>query len=98
MNDVIYYTISHRKRNSANVTVDIIITLRHLLAGRISIVNYGGEVMMDTFVRPTFDITTYRTQWSGLTAEMLKNAPKFDYVRQSVMHMLKVVLRNDLKS
>uniref|UniRef100_A0A915DE58 Exonuclease domain-containing protein n=1 Tax=Ditylenchus dipsaci TaxID=166011 RepID=A0A915DE58_9BILA len=40
---------------------------------RISIVNEEGEILLDTYVKPTNEITDYVTQYSGITKEMLKD-------------------------
>ena len=40
---------------------------------RVSIVNYYGEVLLDRFVKSTKEITDYRTQFSGITPELLAN-------------------------
>ncbi|KAF2400360.1 hypothetical protein EJ06DRAFT_466271, partial [Trichodelitschia bisporula] len=40
---------------------------------RISIVNWGGDVVMDEYVKPANPITDYLTQFSGITAEKLAN-------------------------
>ena len=44
---------------------------------RVSIVNYYGEVLLDRFVKPTKEITDYRTQFSGITPELLANGKSF---------------------
>lgn len=35
---------------------------------RVSVVNYAGDVLYDTFVKPGETVTDYRTQWSGVRA------------------------------
>lgn len=35
---------------------------------RVSVVNYAGDVLYDSFVRPGETVTDYRTQWSGVRA------------------------------
>lgn len=39
---------------------------------RISIVNFQGEVVYDTYVQPKQEITDYLTKYSGITPEVLK--------------------------
>lgn len=39
---------------------------RHDVLGRVSVVNYLGDVLYDTFVKPGEEVTDYRTQWSGI--------------------------------
>lgn len=36
---------------------------------RVSVVNYAGDVLYDTFVKPGEPVKDYRTQWSGVRAE-----------------------------
>lgn len=36
---------------------------------RVSVVNYNGDVLYDTFVKPGEKVTDYRTQWSGVREE-----------------------------
>jgi RNA exonuclease 4 len=40
---------------------------------RISIVNYFGHVILDTYVKPQEQITDYRTKHSGITPGVLKD-------------------------
>lgn len=40
---------------------------------RVSLVNFQGEVMYDTLVKPKEEITDYVTKYSGITEEMLKD-------------------------
>lgn len=46
---------------------------------RISIVNYNGCTLLDTFVRPKGNITNYRTWVSGVTKEVIKSKDAMDY-------------------
>lgn len=36
---------------------------------RVSVVNYSGDVLYDTFVKPGETVTDYRTRWSGVRPE-----------------------------
>ncbi|ORZ26831.1 ribonuclease H-like domain-containing protein [Catenaria anguillulae PL171] len=69
---------------------------------RVSIVNYHGHVVLDTFVAPQEPVTDYRTQFSGVTASDLVGAPKFRDVVDKVAGIIqgRVVvghgLHNDL--
>lgn len=47
---------------------------------RVSIVNYYGHVLLDTFVQQREPVTDYRTQWSGVRASdlSLSNRPDAD--------------------
>jgi RNA exonuclease 1 len=40
---------------------------------RVSIVNFQGEVVLDTYVKPKEEITNYLTKYSGITPENLEN-------------------------
>jgi len=51
---------------------------------RISIVNYFGTVILDTFVATIKPVTDYRTWVSGVTPEDLKNAPTLEAVQDKV--------------
>lgn len=70
---------------------------------RISLVNWHGQVLYDTFVQPNMAITDYRTGVSGVTAALLKDAPDFGSVQGHVAQLLhgKVLvghaLKNDLR-
>lgn len=46
---------------------------KHSVLARVSIVNYYGEVLLDRFVKSRREITDYRTQFSGITPELLTN-------------------------
>ena len=55
---------------------------------RVSIVNYHGEQLYDTFVRPQVPVTDYRTAITGITAKTLKEARPFKEVQQDVATLL----------
>jgi RNA exonuclease 1 len=40
---------------------------------RMTIVDSTYTVILDTFIKPKLEIVDYRTQWSGITYEKLKN-------------------------
>lgn len=44
---------------------------RESALARVSVVNYNGHVLLDTFVKPVEPVTDYRTQWSGVRAQDL---------------------------
>lgn len=70
---------------------------------RISLVNWHGHVLYDSFVKPNVSITDYRTQVSGVTPAHLQNAPEFSVVQQQVAQFIegKILvghaLKNDLR-
>ena len=53
--------------------------------GRISIVDYHGDVLYDKFVKPEKNITDYRTAVSGIRQEDLKDAITFSQSRKEVI-------------
>lgn len=58
---------------------------------RISITNYHGHVIYDSYVAPPpgHRITDYRTWVSGITAHHLARAPSFEHVQTHVRELLK---------
>nr|CDS29628.1 interferon stimulated 20 kDa exonuclease [Hymenolepis microstoma] len=57
--------------------------------GRVSIVDYHGNIFYDAFSRPDKPVTNYRTQFSGIRPIDLVNAPPLKVVRQHVMRIIK---------
>ncbi|XP_065665947.1 RNA exonuclease 4 isoform X2 [Hydra vulgaris] len=70
---------------------------------RVSIVNSLGECLYDKFVRTTESVVDYRTEFSGVRPENLKNAPDYETVQKEVADIIKGrvlvghALQNDLK-
>lgn len=70
---------------------------------RVSIVNYHGHVVLDTFVQPRERVTDFRTWVSGVRESDVMNAPPFDDVQKQVAGMIKDkilighAVENDLK-
>ncbi|KIR56096.1 RNA exonuclease 4 [Cryptococcus gattii Ru294] len=70
---------------------------------RVSIVNYHGAVILDTFVQPREPVTDYRTWISGVKQSDLLGAPQFEEVHKQVADLLhdKILvghaIDNDLK-
>ncbi|KAF7721656.1 3'-5' exonuclease [Apophysomyces ossiformis] len=56
---------------------------------RVSLVNFNGAVLLDTFVKPQERVTDYRTKISGVHAKDLINAPSFKEVQQQVADIIK---------
>ncbi len=56
---------------------------------RISIVNYYGDVLYDSFVKPIGEITNYRTDITGITEINLNEAIEFNECRKLVLKLLK---------
>lgn len=69
---------------------------------RVVVVNGQGSVVYDSYVAPSERVTDYRTQWSGIRPEHLRDAPSFATVQGEVAALIKghvLVghgLRNDL--
>ncbi|KII74729.1 RNA exonuclease 4 [Thelohanellus kitauei] len=59
------------------------------MLGRVSIVDYNGDVVYDTYVSPTEPITDYRTKYSGITPESLIGAPSYTEVQYRVAELIK---------
>lgn len=60
---------------------------KHQLA-RVSLVNYHGEQVYDSFVLPKLLVTDYRTAVSGVTPELLKQGRSFEEVQEDVATLL----------
>ncbi|KAL4476210.1 hypothetical protein ABPG74_009943 [Tetrahymena malaccensis] len=56
---------------------------------RVSIVNYNGHVLLDTYVRPQKKIKNYLTKVSGITFTHIKNAPTYPEVKNKIFDLLK---------
>lgn len=56
---------------------------------RVSIVDFFGKVLYDTFVKPAKRVTDYRTQYSGVTKSDLENALDFKTAQTKVKQLLK---------
>ncbi|WVF70720.1 hypothetical protein IAT40_005513 [Kwoniella sp. CBS 6097] len=51
---------------------------------RVSIVNYHGHILLDTFVQPREKVTDWRTWISGIREEDVLGAPEFEEVQKKV--------------
>ncbi|EDP42507.1 hypothetical protein MGL_3265 [Malassezia globosa CBS 7966] len=71
---------------------------------RVSIVNWHGHVVLDTFVKPKERVTDYRTWVSGVRPGDLKKAPSFATVQARVADIIKGrvlvghAIQNDLRA
>ncbi|GAA96955.1 uncharacterized protein L969DRAFT_96846 [Mixia osmundae IAM 14324] len=58
------------------------------MLARVSIVNYFGVLVYDTFVRPKEAVTDYRTFVSGVREQDLRDAPTFEEVARKVADII----------
>jgi len=58
------------------------------MVARISLVNAHGECVYDKYVKPTEDVTDYRTAISGIREENLVSGEEFDVVQKEVCEMI----------
>ncbi|KAF8740637.1 hypothetical protein AX14_007779 [Amanita brunnescens Koide BX004] len=58
------------------------------MVARVSIADYRGNVILDTFVRPTHRVEDYRTAETGIQYSHLVNAPLFQDVQRQVAHII----------
>ncbi|ODV64185.1 putative 3'-5' exonuclease, partial [Ascoidea rubescens DSM 1968] len=56
---------------------------------RVSIVNFYGHVLLDTFVRPLEKVVDWRTRVSGVTPAHMKNAILFKEAQKTTSDILK---------
>lgn len=61
---------------------------RTSILARVSIVNLYGHCIFDKFVKPTEEVTDYRTEVSGIRPENLVNADDFKTVQNEVFAIL----------
>ena len=54
---------------------------------RISIVNFYGNVILDTLVKPWAKVTDYRTEITGILPQDLKHAPSYPKLAPIVLLM-----------
>ena len=68
------------------------------ILARVSIVDHGGNILLDSFVSTKEIITDYRTKVSGVRREDLVNAPDFDTVMEQVRAIAdnKIVVGHEL--
>ena len=55
---------------------------------RVSVVNYHGQQIYDSFVLPKEPVTDYRTYVSGITPQLLRSARTFEIVQADVAQLL----------
>jgi RNA exonuclease 4 len=67
---------------------------------RVSLVDYHGHQLYDSFVQPQVPVTDYRTHITGITEKTLKNARSFKEVQQDVATLLsgRIVVAHAIKN
>ncbi|KAI4104373.1 MAG: hypothetical protein LQ345_007280 [Seirophora villosa] len=67
---------------------------------RVSIVNYHGHQLYDSFVQPKETVTDYRTWVSGITPELLQKARTFETVQADVARLLdgRILIGHSIKN
>lgn len=76
---------------------------RESALARVSIVNYHGHIVLDTFVLPRETVTDYRTWISGIRRQDLQGAPHFIDIQKQVAKLVEGrtvighALENDMK-
>ena len=65
---------------------------------RVSIVDFHGRQVYDSFVRPGQKVTNWRTEVSGVTPRHMKNARPFNEVQEHIRKLIKdrIVVGHDL--
>lgn len=66
---------------------------------RISIVNFYGTIILDTFVAPDRPVTDYRTWVSGVTPANIKKAPSMEFVQKKVEKIIegRILVGHDIQ-
>ncbi|KAL1406165.1 3'-5' exonuclease [Vanrija albida] len=70
---------------------------------RVSLVNYHGHVLLDTFVQPRERVTDWRTWVSGVREKDIQDAPPFEEVQKKVADLVEGrilighAIENDMK-
>ncbi|KAL9618585.1 MAG: hypothetical protein Q9160_006696 [Pyrenula sp. 1 TL-2023] len=55
---------------------------------RVSVVNYNGDQIYDSYVRPKEQVTDWRTRWSGVTPKHMSTARSFEQVQADIAKLL----------
>ncbi|KAI1373248.1 ribonuclease H-like domain-containing protein [Hypoxylon crocopeplum] len=72
---------------------------RESVLARVSVVDFHGRQVYDSFVRPRERVTDWRTHITGITARTLASARDFDEVQAAVADLLKnrIVVGHDIR-
>lgn len=65
---------------------------------RVSLVNSYCQLILDTYVKPMYRVSDYRTPYSGIRREHLEDAPRFKDVRDCVVDIIsgRILIGHDL--
>ncbi|KAG0430978.1 Small RNA degrading nuclease 5, partial [Dictyocoela muelleri] len=56
--------------------------------GRITILNNNGEIIYDKYVKPENEVIDYRSEYSGLTPDLLVNAISFESMKNDIQKII----------
>ena len=88
-----------KKREVVALDCEMVCTQSNQRAlGRCSIINYDGDIIYDSYIRPSKPITDYRTMWSGITPRHMKQAKPFVAATREIQTIIaeKIVIGHDL--
>ena len=102
--DIVFHPEKHDKSKGLTPIVSVdweMVEVDHTSNGlaRLSIVNYNGHILVDTFVRPNGKITNYRSWISGVYPESMRNAIPYDEAREKAIEILsgRIIVGHSLK-
>ncbi|KAH8172580.1 exonuclease domain-containing protein [Sarocladium implicatum] len=66
---------------------------------RVSIVDFHGRQVYDSYVKQRERVTDYRTEWSGISAKEMRFAREFDEVQKAVADIMadRILVGHDIK-
>ena len=69
------------------------------ILARVSILDYYGKVLIDEYVKPTEEVTDYRTEITGITPEKIENGRRFKNAQSLVRLIINncVLVGHDIK-
>lgn len=56
--------------------------------GRITILNYNGNILYDKYITTNNKILDYRTKYSGLTQELISNGISYNEAKQNILQII----------
>lgn len=59
------------------------------MVARVTLTDYNGYTILDTYVRPTYHVTDYRSSQTGLNHTHLQTAPSFSQVQDTVARSIR---------